>query len=67
MTLAALGLTETSVHEPVHDHHSERLTSITERYHALREIRPIGAAVGYVRAIATAEKDASSAEVLEFA
>jgi len=26
MTLAALGLTETSVHEPVHDHHSERLT-----------------------------------------
>jgi hypothetical protein len=42
MTLAALGLTETSVHEPVHDHHSnsERLTSITERYHASREIRP---------------------------
>jgi hypothetical protein len=34
MALAALGLTEASVHEPVHDHHSERLTSITERYHA---------------------------------
>src|SRR5215470_5837867 len=26
------GLTEASVHEPVHDHHSDRLTSITERY-----------------------------------
>jgi len=39
MALAALGLTEASVHEPVHDHHSERLTSITERYHASCEIR----------------------------
>jgi hypothetical protein len=39
MTLAALGLTEAPVHEPVHDHHSERLMSTTERYHAPREIR----------------------------
>jgi hypothetical protein len=35
MALAALGLTEA----PVHDHHSERLMSTTERYHAPREIR----------------------------
>jgi len=39
MALAALGLTEAPVHEPVHDHHSERLMSTTERYHAPREIR----------------------------
>ena len=39
MALAALGLTEAWVHEPVHDHHSERLMSATERYHAPREIR----------------------------
>ncbi len=32
MALAALGLTEAPVHEPVHDHHSERLMSTTERY-----------------------------------
>jgi hypothetical protein len=40
MALAALGLTEA----PVHDHHSERLMSTTERYHALREIRLDGRA-----------------------
>ncbi len=45
MALAALGLTEASVHEPVHDHHSERLMSTTERYHAPREIRLDGRAV----------------------
>jgi hypothetical protein len=28
--------TDGSVHEPVHDHHSERLTSTTERHHAHR-------------------------------
>jgi hypothetical protein len=39
MALAALGLTQAPVHEPVHDHHSERLMSTTERYHAPREIR----------------------------
>jgi hypothetical protein len=39
MALAALGLTEAPVHEPVHDHRSERLMSTTERYHAPREIR----------------------------
>ncbi len=39
MALAALGLTEAPVHEPVHDHNSERLMSTTERYHAPREIR----------------------------
>jgi hypothetical protein len=44
MALAALGLTEAPVHEPVHDHHSERLLSTTERYHALREIRLDGRA-----------------------
>jgi hypothetical protein len=38
MALAALGLTEAPVHEPVHDHHSERLMSTTERYHAPCEI-----------------------------
>jgi hypothetical protein len=42
MALAALGLTEAPVHEPVHDHHSDRLTSITGRYHASCEIRLIG-------------------------
>src|ERR1700687_5453304 len=42
MALAALGLTEARVHEPVHDHHSERLMSTTERYHAPREIRRSG-------------------------
>src|SRR5580693_8158649 len=31
--------TDGSVHEPVHDHHSERLTSTTERHHTPREIR----------------------------
>jgi hypothetical protein len=41
MALAALGLTEASVHEPVHDHHSERLTSITKRYHLPHDIRSI--------------------------
>ena len=41
MALAALGLTEV----PVHDHHSERLISTTERYHAPREIRLIWAAL----------------------
>ena len=41
MALAALGLTEAPVHEPVHDHHSERLISTTERYHAPCEIRLI--------------------------
>jgi hypothetical protein len=41
MALAALGLTEA----PVHDHHSERLMSTTERYHASREIRLDGRAV----------------------
>jgi len=41
MALAALGLTEAPVHEPVHDHHSERPMSTTERYHAPREIRLI--------------------------
>ncbi len=45
MALAALGLTEAPVHEPVHDHHSERLMSTTERYHAPREIRLDGRAV----------------------
>ena len=40
MALAALGSTEALVQEPVHDHHSERLTSITERYYALRGIPP---------------------------
>ena len=40
MALAALELTEVPVHEPVHDHHSERLASITERYHASNDIRP---------------------------
>ena len=39
MALAALGLTEAPVHEPVHDHHSERLKSITERYRASCDIR----------------------------
>ena len=39
MALAALGLTEAPVHEPVHDHHNERPMSTTERYHAPREIR----------------------------
>jgi hypothetical protein len=39
MALAALGLTEAPVHEPVHDHHSERLMSTTESYHAPRNIR----------------------------
>jgi hypothetical protein len=34
-----------SVHEPVHDYHSERLTSTTERYRAPRDIRR------YVRAV----------------
>ena len=29
--------TDGSVHEPVHDYHSERLTPTTERYHAPRE------------------------------
>jgi hypothetical protein len=38
MALAALGLTEA----PVHDHHSERLISTTERYHTPREIRRSG-------------------------
>jgi hypothetical protein len=42
MALAALGLTEAPVHEPVHDHHSERLISTTERYHTPREIRRSG-------------------------
>jgi hypothetical protein len=32
MALAALGLTEAPVHDPVHDHHGERLISTTERY-----------------------------------
>jgi hypothetical protein len=27
--------TDGSIHEPVHDHHSERLTSTTERHHSL--------------------------------
>ena len=45
MALAALGLTEAPVHEPVHDHHSERPMSTTERYHAPREIRLDGRAV----------------------
>jgi hypothetical protein len=40
MALAALGLTEAPVHEPVHDHRSERLISTTERYHTPREILP---------------------------
>src|SRR6516225_10230137 len=39
MALAALGLTEAPVHEPVHDHHSEHLMSTTESYHAPRNIR----------------------------
>jgi hypothetical protein len=38
MALIAL-CTDGSVHEPVHDHHSERLTSTTERHHTSREIR----------------------------
>jgi len=42
MALAALGLTEAPVHEPVHGHHSERLMSTTERYHTPREIRLMG-------------------------
>jgi hypothetical protein len=42
MALTALGLTEAPVHEPVHDHHSERPMSTTERYHAPREIRRSG-------------------------
>ena len=42
MALAALGLTEAPVHEPVHDHHSERLMSTTESYHAPRNIRRYG-------------------------
>ena len=33
--------TEAPVHEPVHDHHSERLMSTTERHHAPREIRSV--------------------------
>jgi hypothetical protein len=36
MALIAL-CTGDSVHEPVHDHHSERLTSTTERHHAPRK------------------------------
>jgi len=39
MALAALGLTEAPVHEPVHDHHSELLMSTTESYHAPLNIR----------------------------
>ena len=39
MALAALGLTEAPVHEPVHDHHSEHLMSTTESYHAPCNIR----------------------------
>ena len=50
MTLAALGLTEAPVHEPVHGHHSKRLMSATERYHAPREIR-LGTAIGPVALI----------------
>jgi hypothetical protein len=46
MALAALGLTEASVHEPVHDHYSERRMSTTERYHAPREIRRSGRLAG---------------------
>ena len=41
MALAALGLAEAPVHEPVYDHHSERLMSTTESYHAPRNIRPL--------------------------
>ncbi len=33
--------TDGSVHEPVHGHHSERLTSTTERHRTPREIRLI--------------------------
>ena len=39
MALIALYGTDGSVHEPVHGHHSERLTSTTERHHTPREIR----------------------------
>ena len=39
MALAALGLTQAPVHEPVHDHHSEHLMSTTESYHRPRNIR----------------------------
>jgi len=39
MALAALGLTQAPVHEPVHDHHSEHLMSTTESYHKPRNIR----------------------------
>jgi hypothetical protein len=48
MALAALGLTEAPVHDPVHDHSSERLISTTERYHASREIRQIVSVVEQV-------------------
>ena len=40
---AALGLTEAPVHEPVHDRHSERLMSTTERHRAPGEVRRYGA------------------------
>jgi hypothetical protein len=49
MALAALGLTEAPVHEPVHDHHSERLMSTTESYHAPRNIRLIEESVQALR------------------
>jgi hypothetical protein len=45
MALAALGLIEAPVHEPVHDHHGDRLTSITERYDMSCEIRLIVASI----------------------
>src|SRR5579859_1648191 len=38
-----------SVHGPVHDHHSERLTSTTERHHAPRKIRLIETASSRLR------------------
>ena len=47
MALAALGLTEAPVHEPVHDHHSEHLMSTTESYHAPRNIDLNGLPAGF--------------------
>ena len=58
IALAALGLTEAPVHEPVHDKHSERLMSTTERYHATREIRLLMIGCG-------CEEDAPQASQME--
>jgi len=41
MALIAPDSTGMPVHEPVHDHYSERLMPTTERYHTPREIRLI--------------------------